>query len=522
MFAPHMPRRTGVTLTELLVVIAIILLLSAAALPTAYVTFAERAVSEGASIVQANLSMTRDRAAGTGQPQGVRFLPDPDLTDLTTGIVVSNRMVTLTTPPNYSEGLVIPVIEIFEYPGIPATVQRLAVYGAKHEHINGIRLPASPTSWYFNIRQGERLRIGNSGNEFVIAGPITIGPNFGNPERFINQTQNLRRSGTPVLALPNNPFFEVLHLVNGRDDDRDGYSDSHFDGIDNNGDSRIHSVSGITLYLDPGYNGIDDELNDPRIDPPSSQVDDPRELLISNFGSLSYLPSFSEHESDEPILNVFEFVRYNGDVVPSGPFAGFPLVYHREDVGRSNPLAISDPSIKTFNYTISRRLSTASDSREYTLPSGAVIDFTTANLGRFSERSRVPIDPVTGYVDLVIFPDGRVVPSTSYGLRGALDPNYPFYFLWIAAPEDIHPPNPTNAQNLTWPALPLPIDPVLPTTPVLEGYRRMVTISPNSAHASASEITEFGRESQATTPELRNLFRELPYEEARRFQQTGR
>lgn len=491
MLAPRTPRASGLTLIELLVVVAIIMLLSAVTLPTAYVAFAERAVSEGAGVVQANISMTSDRAAGTGQPQGVRFLPDPDLSDFLEPIparrvIASNRMITLTTPPSYSEGLVVPIVEIYTLPS-GDEIQRLAIYGAKSDN-NG--LPSSPNSWYFNIRQGEKIRIDGSGNEFTIAGPITRGPLTGNPERFINQTVNGQPGGDLVQALPVNSQFEVLYVVNGRDDTGNGYIDPQFDGIDNNGDG----------FIDPGYNGIDDNGN--------GLVDEPLELVFSGIGL--------EFESDAPIGRAFRFARLNGD-----HSAGIPLVVPYDNQG-ATPTLITDLNITRHRYVISRRPAPARDAREYTLPGGAVIDFTTAALGPASERSRVPIDPATGYVDLIIYPNGQVIPSTPYGMGRALDPDYPFFFLWIAAREDVHLPQIANPLNPIWPALPLPSDPSLPSTPVLEGYRRMVTLSPRTGQTSVSEISEFGQESAVVNPTDRNVFRELPYNDARRLQQTGR
>jgi prepilin-type N-terminal cleavage/methylation domain-containing protein len=489
MIAPRMPRRSGVTLTELLVVIAIILLLSAAALPTAYVTFAERAVSEGASIVQANLSMTRDRAAGSGQPQGVRFLPDPDLTDLANGVLVSNRMVTLTTPPNYSEGLVVPVVEIFTpaATGLPIEIRRLAVYGAKTDN-SGI--PSSPTAWHFNIRQGETIRIGGVGNQFTIAGPITVGPRAGNPERFINRTFNGLAAGDQVQALPipSDPNYEILYLVNGRDDSGNGYVDPQFDGIDNNGDDVI----------DPGYNGFDDNGNGP--------VDELSELLLG----LPAVPP--EYEQDDPILQAFGWARVNDAVGPGN----IPLLTPLTDPFGGTPELITNAlMVPRYRYVISRRPSAASDSREYTLPAGAVIDFTTLGLADSTiipERSRVPIDPVTGIVDLMIYPNGQVVPSTPYGLRQSMTTGFPFYFLWIAAREDVHAP--TGATSAAQPLLPMPREVGLAGPPFLEGYRRMITISPNSGHSSVSEISYVDVSGPVTL--------DTPYKEAALHQQTGR
>jgi type II secretory pathway pseudopilin PulG len=512
------------TLTELLVVIAIILLLSAATLPTAYVAFAEREVSEAASLVQANLSLTRDRAAGTGQPQGIRFLPDPDLNDPVSGLLVSNRMVALTTPPNYSEGQVIPIVEVFNPPVIPTgivagnQIRRLAIYGAKTEHIPNtggtLEVPLPPTSWYFNIRQGDRIRIGGAGNVFTIAGPMTLGPQNRNPERFINQTVDLLVDGTPVRALPVNALYEILHVVNGRDDDGDGYIDEQFDGIDNSNSNLV----------DPAFNGVNDATT-----PANALIDEPLENLIN----------LAEYEEDAPIIDAFGFARVNNNVVPNdypipskrGEPAVRPLTSNLNTSGLSpDDIPISDVAVIRSPYTISRRPSVSPDAQEYALPTGAVIDLTTSGFGSRSERSRVPIDPQTGYVELMVYPNGQVVPSTPQGFGRAMDAEFPLYFLWVASREDVHPPTDPDPSTTIiepiWPLLPLPTEFVpsgtYPPAPLfLQGYRRLITISPTSGNSSVSEIGDFG--SVELIPSLgRDALREFPYREARRFQVRGR
>jgi hypothetical protein len=76
------------------------------------------------------------------------------------------------------------------------------------------------------------------------AGPDRVG----NHERFVNDGKVVRSGLGVNLSLPTNAYFETLILVNGRDDNGNGYVDESFDGLDNDGD-------GIT---DPGYNGLDD------------------------------------------------------------------------------------------------------------------------------------------------------------------------------------------------------------------------------------------------------------------------
>ena len=79
-------------------------------------------------------------------------------------------------------------------------------------------------------------------------------------------------------------------------------------------------------------------------------------------------------------------------------------------------------------YTINRRPGPTPNSREISLPTNVVIDLTTwANA--FPERSQLPpgvINPFTGYVDILLYPNGTVVPTTiystpsSFGMSGAV------------------------------------------------------------------------------------------------------
>jgi hypothetical protein len=81
-------------------------------------------------------------------------------------------------------------------------------------------------------RIGDQIQFNNCGTWYTVAGPIVIGPTdttTGNSEQFIN----IGPPGTPTNSQ------EFLYLVNGRDDNGNGWIDDGFDGIDNNGDGRI-------------------------------------------------------------------------------------------------------------------------------------------------------------------------------------------------------------------------------------------------------------------------------------------
>lgn len=503
-------RKAGFTLTELLVVIAILALITVATIPVALNLFGDQEISTAASTVQAAFSLTRDSAVRSGRPVGLRLVPDPNFSN-PNDRMASNRLLALESPSDYSEGYVIPVIEEFTYPALPGspTVRRLAIYESRFDSDG---LPSSPTSWYFNIRQGEVIRLETQ--NFTIAGPLTVGPAFGNPDRFVNETDNLQRppAGNAITSLPFNPFFERLYVLNAQDDDTpnessgNGYVDEAFDGIDNNSDSLI--VSGFRKYIDSGFNGFDDD-DGPDPSTSAGAVDDPKELIVYRdvfsgaqlYSDNSVTYDNSEYET-EAAPDIFAYRRVN-----NAPYDPRTPVLLDADTG----LPVTPIPIQ---YTIRRRPQPAPDAREVTLPASIVIDLTTTSnpLNGDRERSKVPLDPASGYVDLLIYPNGKIVPSTPFNNFTATA-DYPLYFLWLASREDVFEPLAytvvPGGDNQC--QLPMPRNTPRYTLPrVLEGQRRMVVLSPTSGHASVSTIEEFdGSDSQ------------LPYGAATAGQQSG-
>ncbi|MFO0892446.1 MAG: prepilin-type N-terminal cleavage/methylation domain-containing protein [Isosphaeraceae bacterium] len=253
-------RRSGFTLVELLVVMLIIMLVSAVALPTVLSSWRERQAVSAASLLQASIEQAKTEAQSTGVPHGLRFLPDP-----TTGVIrlpsgqvdpaaplACNRWVAIASPGTYSEGAV-SIFAGFAYSpaltgGLPCLVleQQLGHWVASGAGWQWVL--DAPTSWAWNIRVGEKLSLG-AGAEYTVCGPMTILPGDGNPEAFVNwgasgtAPPTLRTYLAPdgVTSIQLQP--EYLMLVNGQDDNADGWPDSGWDGVDNDGD-------GLTDELD--------------------------------------------------------------------------------------------------------------------------------------------------------------------------------------------------------------------------------------------------------------------------------
>jgi prepilin-type N-terminal cleavage/methylation domain-containing protein len=249
--------RRAFTLIELLVVVLIIIVVSAVALPTVLPALSHRQVSEGARLLQAQLAGARDAAIRDNAPRGIRLLPDPAFSGINpaTGLLdpnlplAANRIIPIGSAPDYREGRVTP----WPGPGLPPGVAALPYSGPGtpliprptwggtgalmvYESIVDLsNLPNSPTSWFWNIRVGDQIQINNAGPWYTVVGPMVA---F-NSELFVN----VGPPGTlsPLItAAGYRPEF--LLLVNGRDDNQNGWKDEGWDGVDNDGINGVDDI----------------------------------------------------------------------------------------------------------------------------------------------------------------------------------------------------------------------------------------------------------------------------------------
>ncbi len=444
---------SGFTLVEMLVVIAIVVIVSAATIPAIIPALENRRVSEAARVFQAALAGARDSAIRANSPRGIRLLPDPvffpkaptnafGYRDNDTSAFASSSYVPIETGPAYSEGVV-----QFVLPKTDGLIQLREVKASGG-------LPNPPTSWYWNIRVGEQLRIDGTGLPYTIRGPMVIPAGRDNPEGFINNgTANAASIG--IGASP-----QVLFLSNGIDDDGDGFADEGFDGLDNDRD-------GVT---DPGVDGVD-------------------------------------NDGDGTIDNAAEFFYPGTNVLNAGP------EYESEEIHGGTSATFG----KTYGYTIDRRPVPAQGSRVTTLPGGVVIDLTTWNLTR--ERSRLPVDNLTGYVDILLAPNGQVIP-TQPGLVPAGPQTIPFFHFWLTDRGDVHEPVAMRTSKNDISGAPriyyLPMlegTNAIATndTRVLEGERRLVTIHTRTGMIVTNPVEAFN----AIDPDLPYFYAQKGEREAR-------
>jgi hypothetical protein len=388
-------------------VILIILLVSAVALPTVLPALNHRQVSEAGRILQAALAGARDNAIHNGQPSGIRLIPDPTyplgwVSPQTAGfggqiypfsILAYNRIVPIDPAPQYTEGFctaipakaiatavgggtypITPQI-IFSWSSVPPQAQTQSCLILCENPISTTTpgAPNAPTSWYWNIRVGDKVQLNNAGPWYTVVGPIyidrqglTVGNTYyANTERFVNAGPPAP-VGQTALPVPMLSGFagEFLELVNGQDDNQNGWVDEQFDGIDNNG----------ILGPDDGTEWTEQE---------------------------QWLGSAASNTN-----------------------ANVP-------------------------YTIQRRPAPSPTAREIALPTSMVIDATS--WASTQERSRLPVDPYTGYVDIVVNPDGTVVPTVQYSSPASFNMGAAYYHFWLAERQDLADiPTGGSAETVTY------------------------------------------------------------------------
>lgn len=533
---------SGFTLVELLVVLFIVGLVSAATLPIIIPTLNQRQVQEGSRIVQQALINARFAAMSTGRPAGIRLLPDPilfgpDPNDFYRPLVY-NRMVQLEPAPDYSDGQVRihsggasgqAMLDFFKAAGdnwanqlngfggialknSPQYNNLIAIIDPRIvvSQFKDLNTYSEPTNWSWNIKAGDRMTLGVSNtNQYVIAGPA-FSNSYPNLEKFINfqnpeytakfillPTKIDTLSGQTVQDHPS----EILYLVNE--------GNRSFDNIDNNNDG----------VADPAFNGKDDDEN--------GVIDNSAEMFWSrNADPVKSIvrPMFNAGAKDADIIEALQ-----------NTFEWDPVSIGSSRLGTSRLLGVGSKS-EALEYNIKRRMVPSANSAEVGLPSDVVIDATTAVvylpcsksltltepniqklglnqigpscqsdllfLNSSSERSRLPIDLSTGYVDIIFQPDGQV---TTSGASSVNNPPFqvPFYHLWLTDRGDVFPPtDPFKSKGKLYnPRLPISVE-MLNTLQsqhmnlensewALKNERRLITIQTRTGKISSQSVEQF-------------------------------
>jgi prepilin-type N-terminal cleavage/methylation domain-containing protein len=510
----------GFTLVEILVVLAIFLIVTIMAVPAIMSGLQGRQVTDGARIFTGALAGIRDAAIRQNQPQGIRLMPDPLLTIPAPGQpgagtiqLAYNRMVSIEPAGDHSEGHVsigpvpgtratagfppaYPIQPGFPYPFPDSTTLTTNVLMIEEAPFAGgflnsnpppnetLVIPNSPTNWYWNVRVGDKIKIGATGRAYTIVGPCTIspwgsGPTEGNPELFVNVgppgttsplTRTIYAPGTPLPTPIRDYNPEFLFLVDGEDDDDDGWIDEGWDGANNNPYMPAHGA-----IPNPPFGTI----------PPYTPL--PTDNLVTD--------ELFEWEAEKWVGAQSANVLVDGG---SGSRSPTP-----EWVAGSFSSGTHD-----VPYLIQRRPVPTQGARETMLPVGVVIDATTcsslAGSGGTDERSRVPITPGSLYVDIMVNPNGSYIPNTIYSTPSGAG-TQPFIHFWITDRNDVHPRGSVWGTDASGPIanstagqtyqLPMASDAIggyppagKPLAPVLKNDRRLVTFFPRNGLVTTNTI----------------------------------
>lgn len=476
-------RRNGFTLVEILVVIAIVMLASIVALPVLAPLLNGRHLNEAARIFTASLAGVKDAAIRANEPRGLRLLADPTMTVPALGNsnagslqLAYNRLLPIEPAADYSEGMVTigPQINagaLSTMPNWPPPYPMGGSYGTlfppspvgsgattpsvlmvEESPFSGGYLtagaPNDPCSWYWNIRVGDKIRINGSGRSYTIIGPCTVNPwsttagSQGNPELFVNvgppgtTPPLVRQYYNAVNGAPSVPFTpEFLFVVDGQDDNTNGWVDEGWDGYDQNA------------------NGVPDDITEWSV--------------------------VGEQEAWQGALATATLTDNGTGASPSALWMGY---------GTAKPNY--QACVHDVPYTIQRRPVPTPGAREIFLPSSVVIDATSVNgiaaIGT-SERSRIYVEPGSLYCDIMLNPNGQFIPTTAYSTptSGSIEP---FMHFWLTDKADVYPLGTLwGMQNATTPnpnanpgqAYQLPMPKGTPNyggSVFLENDRRLVTL----------------------------------------------
>ena len=160
-----------------------------------------------------------------------------------------------------------------------------------------------------------------------------------------------------------------------------------------------------------------------------------------------------------------------------------------------------------FAYTIRRRPAPTGNAREVLLPTNVVIDATT--WGNASpERSQLPVNPFTGYVDIIVNPTGTVIPNLIYSAPSVVGMSSSFLHFWLAERSDVYAPSP----NVTAPPY-LPVGIIQPqllagspySGAELQGEYRLVTLFTRTGQVTSSDNVMFDNPGEPGEPNHQNI-----------------
>jgi prepilin-type N-terminal cleavage/methylation domain-containing protein len=430
-------RRKGFTLLELLVVIFIILIVSAVALPTILASVNGRDVSEAGRIVQGGLVGARDSAIHNNAPSGIRLLPDP---------AFPVQWITNSNDPLYAS---------YTNQVDPRTVlvaNRFVPLEPVPDYSTG-RVQIYPSTYYSSVpylpwtSQTPGVS-GYTGGQILVV------------EQSLITTLN---PGPNQVQIPNDSTSWSWNIRVG-------------DKIQINGTENVYTVVGPMAVL-PAQGNSELFVN---------ATASPTRGIGSNAVTLAWDYLYVVNGRDDDLNGVVDDGN-NGILSASG--------YYEPEKWLGNFAQVTNSGFSDLPYNITRRPAPVSRGREVLLPTNVVVDLTTWNTNIFtagSERSRVPVNPYTGYVDILVNPDGTVVPTTIYSSPASFGMGSAFFHLWLADRSDVVPPVLPTAKSIP-PYLPVPqgLAPALFGGQAIKGNYGLLTLFSRTGQISANQNMTF-------------------------------
>ncbi len=207
----------------------IIGLVSVLAIPAIVTGIQDRKMVGSVQALQGALVEAAGFAASQHATCGIRLVPSTTIPGM------FDQVLSLVTPPRYSEGLVsiYPGADYSSLTSLPCLVVEQHPGTWTQAGTSWIFPPNSPTSWFFNVRLGDRISWG--GKPYTVCGPMAVANN----DLAVNGPPWQRTYTAPDGKTQVTTTVDYLFLVNGIDDNGDGYVDNGFDGIDNNANGVI-------------------------------------------------------------------------------------------------------------------------------------------------------------------------------------------------------------------------------------------------------------------------------------------
>ena len=390
------PRRTrpssGFTLVEILVVLLIIGIVSVLVLPAVLSILAQRQISEAARIIQGGLIGAHDSAIHHNAPSGIRLLPSP----MFNGINPLTGMLD---------------------PAFPLAADRFIPIEPAPEYTEGLVNIFSPEFGMYVPYPGP----GGGSYPFFTPGSNVL----------MIEESVYGESPNPAVLLPNSPTSWYWNIRVG-DEIQVNQAGPWFKVV---GPMTVTPAAGNSeMFVNVGPPG------------PLNRKTSPLIRMASN-GTL-YFPEFlllantADDNGNGWVSEGWDGVDNNGDG-------------NIDEVAEWENELWPETFISQFNqnkpYRIRRRPAPVSGGKAVTLPSNVVIDMTT--WGTTRERSRLPVNPYTGSVDILVYPGGAVLPTTIYASPASFGLSSAFFHLWVADRSDVFVP----ISGTTAPLLPLPV-----------------------------------------------------------------